>query len=122
SSATGQRLLARGVAFLHTKRAPVRSGEQPHRRPGLDLEDLLHQLALREVNELHLEAGPRLVGQFLSAGLADELLVYMAPVLLGEGLPLAFGIDGLATPNDAPRWKLHEAVAVGDGLRLRLLR
>ena len=122
ASATGQRLLARGVAFIHAKPAGPRSDTQPRHRPGVDLEDLLHQLALREVNELHLEAGPKLAGQFLSAGLADELLVYMAPVLLGDGLPLAFGIDLPSTPNDAPRWKLHESVAVGDGLRLRLFR
>jgi len=122
ASATGQRLLARGVAFLHPKLAGPRSDTQPRHRPGVDLEDLLHQLALREVNELHLEAGPKLAGQFISAGLADELLVYMAPVLLGDGLPLAFGIDLPSTPTDAPRWKLHESVAVGDGLRLRLFR
>jgi len=128
ASATGQRLLARGVEFLHAKPAGPRSEAQPPQPPqppqrlGLDLEDLLHQLALREVNELHLEAGPKLVGQFLSAGLADELLVYLAPVLLGDGLPLAFGIDLFSTPTDAPRWKLHESVAVGDGLRLRLFR
>ena len=122
SSAAGQRLLARGVEFLHAKPAGPRSGAQTPGRPGIDLEDLLHQLALREVNELHLEAGPKLAGQFLSAGFADELLVYMAPVLLGDGLPLAFGIDLLSTPTDAPRWRLHESVAVGDGLRLRLFR
>jgi diaminohydroxyphosphoribosylaminopyrimidine deaminase/5-amino-6-(5-phosphoribosylamino)uracil reductase len=122
ASATGQRLLARGVAFIHAKPAGLRSDTQPRHRPGVDLEDLLHQLALREVNELHLEAGPKLAGQFISVGLADELLVYMAPVLLGDGLPLAFGIDLPSTPNDAPRWKLHELVAVGDGLRLRLFR
>ncbi|MFM1880760.1 MAG: Riboflavin biosynthesis protein RibD [Pseudomonadota bacterium] len=120
---TGQRLLARGVEFLHIRSQPPTSVvDSVGARPRLDLEDLLRQLALREVNELHLEAGPGLAGQFLAAGLADELLLYIAPTLLGEGLPMAHGLAVLPTPSEAPRWRLQESVAIGDGLRLRLFR
>jgi len=51
----------------------------------VDLHALLRDLAARSVNELHLEAGPRLGGAFVQAGLVDELLLYLAPMLLGNG-------------------------------------
>lgn len=65
----------------------------------IELPALLAELALREVNELLVEAGATLAGAFVQAGLADELVVYMAPALLGSearpllALPIA-GMDG----------------------------
>lgn len=120
ASPVGQRLAARGVCFLHVKplELPPDGARQRHRR--LDLHDLLRQLAWHEVNELHLEAGPGLVGQFFNEGLIDEILLYTAPVFLGEGLPLIAGLGSPQTPTEAPRWKLLECVPLGDGLRLRL--
>lgn len=50
----------------------------------VDLKALLRNLAERGINEVHLEAGPRLSGVFLKAGLVDEIVVYMAPCLLGS--------------------------------------
>jgi len=67
----------------------VETTELPVTATGLDLSVLLKQLADREVNEVWVEAGSRLATSFLRAGLVDELIVYLAPVLLGEGaLPL----------------------------------
>jgi len=54
-----------------------------------DLPALLAELGSQGINELHVEAGPTLSGAFLDAGLVDELLIYQAPVLIGEGRPLA---------------------------------
>jgi diaminohydroxyphosphoribosylaminopyrimidine deaminase/5-amino-6-(5-phosphoribosylamino)uracil reductase len=50
----------------------------------VDLERMLALLAEREINELHVEAGAKLNGALLAAGLIDELLVYLAPCLLGD--------------------------------------
>jgi len=56
----------------------------------VDLAAMLADLALRaEVNELHVEAGYKLNGSLLRAGLVDELLVYLAPKLLGAGAGMA---------------------------------
>jgi len=81
-------------------------GAQVHCLPGpggkVDLAALLQDLARREVNELHLEAGHKLNGSFLREGLVDECLLYLAPTLLGQGAglsnfgPLAHLADGLA--------------------------
>ncbi len=54
----------------------------------VDLAALVARLGRFDINELHVEAGPGLSGAFMEAGLVDELLVYQAPVLLGEGLPM----------------------------------
>ncbi len=55
-----------------------------HDKNGLDLHGLLDFLTARQSNEILVECGPRLAGAFLREGLLDELIVYMAPVLMGS--------------------------------------
>jgi len=85
----------------------------------VDLPGLLAELARRGVNELHVEAGAKLNGSLLRAGLVDELLVYIAPKLLGEGRPLA-AFGPLTALTDVPDWRFHSVDRVGDDLRLLL--
>ncbi|OQW89523.1 MAG: riboflavin biosynthesis protein RibD [Rhodoferax ferrireducens] len=62
-------------------------------RPGshgrVDLAAMLQDMARLEVNELHVEAGHRLNGALIEAGLVDEFLIYLAPKLLGQGRDMA---------------------------------
>jgi len=88
-----------------------------HGRPSLA--GLLPELSRRQVNELHVEAGPRLSGAWLAAGLVDELLIYQGPLLLGDGLPLAH----LPTPDGLDRastWQRLDVEELGPDLRIRL--
>ena len=64
----------------------------------VDLAAMLRDLAQREINELHVEAGQKLNGSFIREGLVDELVVYLAPKLIGQGRGMAqFGpLDDLA--------------------------
>ncbi|MDQ0590658.1 bifunctional diaminohydroxyphosphoribosylaminopyrimidine deaminase/5-amino-6-(5-phosphoribosylamino)uracil reductase RibD [Variovorax paradoxus] len=64
----------------------------PNAQGKVDLAAMLRDLARREVNELHVEAGHKLNGSLLREGLVDELLVYLAPKLIGDGLDMASGI------------------------------
>jgi len=86
----------------------------------LDVDAVLRLLAAREVNELQVEAGPVLCGALLERGLVDELLLYAAPVLLGDTAHPLFALPALATM--ASRWQLHvrEQRRVGSDLRLLL--
>ena len=93
--------------------------ELPGPQGRVDLSAMLADLARRGVNELHVEAGERLNGALLSAGLVDELLVYVAPMLIGPGKALAAlpELDDLAL---AARFRLHAVEALADDLRLLL--
>lgn len=84
-----------------------------------DLAAMLDDLARREVNELHVEAGEKLNGSLLRDGLVDELLLYVAPRLLGEGRGLA-AIGPLAALADSLDFEFVDVERVGPDLRLRL--
>jgi diaminohydroxyphosphoribosylaminopyrimidine deaminase/5-amino-6-(5-phosphoribosylamino)uracil reductase len=86
----------------------------------LDLPALLAELAEMEVNELQVEAGARLCGALLDARLVDEILVYQAPVLLGDGGPGPFAFGPLESMANRTHLKVLEASRIGDDLRMRL--
>jgi diaminohydroxyphosphoribosylaminopyrimidine deaminase/5-amino-6-(5-phosphoribosylamino)uracil reductase len=86
-----------------------------------DQHALMADLARREVNELHVEAGHQLNGSLLREGLVDELLVYLAPRLLGPGRGLA-AIGPLERLADSLNFEFFDMQRVGDDLRLRLRR
>ena len=85
-----------------------------------DLDAVLRLLAGRGINEVQLEAGATLAGAFLDAGLVDELLLYVAPVLLGPRARPLF--DGLHIDAMAQRLKMRriESTVVGEDFRLLL--
>lgn len=87
----------------------------------VDLHALLVDLAQRGVNELHVEAGHKLNGSLLRAGLVDELLLYVAPTLLGPGRELAVLPERAELPGE-PDFAFVEWTPVGRDLRLRALR
>jgi len=93
---------------------PARPGSMPK----VDLPSLLQELARRGVNELHLEAGHKLNGSFLREGLVDELLLYLAPKLLGPGMGLA-AIGPLSELAEGVELEFIEATPVGRDLRVR---
>ena len=86
----------------------------------LDLSAVIAQLAQRGINEVQVEAGATLSGALLNAGLVDEVLLYIAPVLLGDrGRPLLAGL-GIATMADRFGFRVVESRQVGPDLRLLL--
>jgi diaminohydroxyphosphoribosylaminopyrimidine deaminase / 5-amino-6-(5-phosphoribosylamino)uracil reductase len=87
----------------------------------VDLTAMLDDLGRRGINELHVEAGHKLNASLLRAGLVDELLVYLAPTLLGDGREMA-ALGTLAALADAPRWRFTDLARVGDDVRLMARR
>jgi len=83
----------------------------------VDLAALLRDLAAREVNELHVEAGHKLNGSLVREGLVDELLVYLAPKLIGLGQPMA-SFGPLTALDQALPLRFVSSVTVGPDLRL----
>lgn len=91
----------------------------PSSSSGIDLPSLMRWLAAHEVNEVHVEAGARLSGALLESGCVDELLVYMAPMLLGQGRGMA-AMPAVGALDAAERFEFIEAMPVGTDMRLRL--
>jgi diaminohydroxyphosphoribosylaminopyrimidine deaminase/5-amino-6-(5-phosphoribosylamino)uracil reductase len=83
----------------------------------VDLAALLVELGNRGVNELHVEAGAKLNGSLLREDLVDELLMYVAPMLLGDATPLA----ALSAPEAIDRGvaqRFHSIERIGEDLRV----
>jgi diaminohydroxyphosphoribosylaminopyrimidine deaminase / 5-amino-6-(5-phosphoribosylamino)uracil reductase len=87
----------------------------------VDLAAMLRDLAVREVNELHVEAGHKLNGSLMREGLVDELLVYLAPKFLGDGFGMAsqpYAGGPLTTLVDAVALDFHSVDRFGPDLRI----
>jgi diaminohydroxyphosphoribosylaminopyrimidine deaminase/5-amino-6-(5-phosphoribosylamino)uracil reductase len=98
----------------------IRGFASPRDGDFLDLRALMAQLAQREINEVQVEAGATLSGALLRAGLVDEVLLYLAPVLLGEaGKPLFAGL-GVDAMQDRFGLEVVETRKIGPDLRLLL--
>ena len=93
---------------------------EPDAQGQVPLAELLALLGRRDINELWVEAGPRLAGALLGAQLVDELILYVAPRLIGpQGRPLA-ELPGLAQLEDSPWFAIMDSRQIGADLRLRL--
>ncbi|WP_323491956.1 MULTISPECIES: bifunctional diaminohydroxyphosphoribosylaminopyrimidine deaminase/5-amino-6-(5-phosphoribosylamino)uracil reductase RibD [unclassified Undibacterium] len=83
----------------------------------VDLNALLLELGRRQINELHVEAGAKLNGALIAQDCVDELLIYLAPKLLGHGAGL-FDLPELKLVADARQVRFHEISQVGESLRI----
>jgi diaminohydroxyphosphoribosylaminopyrimidine deaminase/5-amino-6-(5-phosphoribosylamino)uracil reductase len=132
---TGARMLALPGETLIFTGVPTALAAEPLRQAGaelvtvaldrdgrVDLHSVLQELGRRMCNDVLVEAGPTLAGRILQLGLADELIVYMAPVLLGpDARPIA-NINVLTQLDQAQRYTLHSHDRIGDDVRLVLRR
>lgn len=100
-------LEARGATVIYL---PGSSGK-------VDLAAMLRDLAQREINELHVEAGHKLNGSLIREGLVDEFLVYLAPKLLGQGCDMA-SFGPLSELSQAIPLAFKSTEMVGPDLRI----
>jgi diaminohydroxyphosphoribosylaminopyrimidine deaminase/5-amino-6-(5-phosphoribosylamino)uracil reductase len=119
--ADGELLEAQPVPVVFGRR-DVPAGAALTRHPhdllqfaGDDLASDLVELQRRGIRSLFVEGGPTLASAFLAAGLADELLVYLAPAVIG-GPRTAVADVGVATIADALRYDFADLVRLGDDL------
>lgn len=105
---------------VDTRFSQVELADTPETDGVLDLRAILAVLAARTCNEVQVEAGPGLCGALFAAGLVDELLLYVAPVLLGDAARPLLNLPPLT--DMARRWhlRLSEQRQVGDDWCLRL--
>jgi diaminohydroxyphosphoribosylaminopyrimidine deaminase/5-amino-6-(5-phosphoribosylamino)uracil reductase len=116
-----------GALVFAAADAPVRSQDAarverlPRATGGLDLRAAMRRLVELEINELLVECGPRLAGSFILSNLVDELVLYMAPALLGADAAPLMHVSGLGPPGSLPAFEFKDMQRIGDDLRLILM-
>ena len=91
----------------------------PNAQGKVDLAGLLQELGRRGINEVLAEAGTRLNGSLLASGCVDELLIYQAPILIGDAARGMFGLGELTDLAGARRLHIIERRAIGADFRIR---
>jgi diaminohydroxyphosphoribosylaminopyrimidine deaminase/5-amino-6-(5-phosphoribosylamino)uracil reductase len=90
----------------------------PNDRGKVELFKLMEELARRELNEIHVEGGHKLNGSLLQAGVVDELLVYLAPSVIGDSGRGMFDLPELTELSQAKALEICEVEHVGEDLRI----
>ena len=80
----------------------------------------MEKLADLKMNEVQVEAGPRLCGALLKLQLVDEILIYQAPTLLGDDAAGLFSLGPLESMAERTHLSVVETTRVGEDLRIRL--
>jgi diaminohydroxyphosphoribosylaminopyrimidine deaminase / 5-amino-6-(5-phosphoribosylamino)uracil reductase len=106
-------LEAAGATVVHMP--GVRANGSPTGK--VDLSRMLEDLGRREMNEVHVEAGHKLNGSLISENLVDEFLVYLAPMMLGDGANMA-SFGPLVDLSQAHRLQFKSTEMIGPDLRL----
>ena len=90
----------------------------PNAAGKVELKDLLEALARRGINEVHAEAGFKLNGSLMREGLVDELLLYLAPCLIGHAASGLFNLPELATLDGKRLLQIRDLRQIGEDIRL----
>ena len=103
-------------AALQAQGAEVLCLPNPHGKVALP--DLLLALGQRGINEVHAEAGFKLNGSLLREGLVDELLLYLAPCLIGHDAAGLFNLPALTALTNKTQLKIRDLRQLGQDIRL----
>jgi diaminohydroxyphosphoribosylaminopyrimidine deaminase/5-amino-6-(5-phosphoribosylamino)uracil reductase len=90
----------------------------PNSRGKVELSDLMVELGRRGLNEVHVESGVRLNGSMLNEGMVDELLLYLAPSILGDAARGMFALPELIDLTQRRRLSIRDVGRVGDDVRI----
>ncbi len=92
--------------------------QMPDERGKVDLCAMAQELGKRGYNEVLVEAGTKLNGSLLSANLVDELLIYLAPHLLGEKAQGMFGLPEMTALSERCELEIKDIRQIGDDIRI----
>jgi diaminohydroxyphosphoribosylaminopyrimidine deaminase / 5-amino-6-(5-phosphoribosylamino)uracil reductase len=84
----------------------------------IDLRQLMEELAKKEINLLHVEAGSVLCGALLKNDLVDEIILYMAPHIMGDGAIGLFHLPGIEKMKDRISLNIKDVRSVGSDIRI----
>ena len=90
----------------------------PNAAGKVELPDLMLELGRRGINELHVEAGYKLNGSLLNEGLVDELLIYLAPSVMGDAAHSMFHLQALNALSEQRRLSIVDVRQIGADIRI----
>jgi diaminohydroxyphosphoribosylaminopyrimidine deaminase/5-amino-6-(5-phosphoribosylamino)uracil reductase len=90
----------------------------PNAAGKVELSELFRELARRELNEVHVEAGHKLNGSLLNEGMVDELVLYLAPHVIGDSARGMFNLPELTDLAGRRRLAIRDLRMVGDDVRV----
>ena len=90
----------------------------PNAAGKVELGGLMRELGRRGINEVHVEAGFKLNGSLLGEGLVDELVIYLAPHLIGDAARGMFHLPELEDLSGRRELKIHDLRMVGNDIRV----
>jgi len=118
----GQTVLMTCSSDEHIAQVLKNAGADIHMMPycntSVDLKSVMQQLSDMQINDVLLESGATLSGAMLQAGLIDELIIYMAPVLMGNHARGLFALPGLEKMQDKIELKITDQRVVGKDIRI----
>ncbi len=118
----GQTVLMTCSTDEHIAQALKDAGADIHMMPycntSVDLASVLQQLSDMQINDVLLETGATLSGAMLRAGLIDELIIYMAPILMGNNARGLFSLPGLESMQDKIELDITDQRLVGQDIRI----
>jgi len=114
------------IAAAHDERSRRRALEErgaevivlPNAAGKVEFRDLFAELARREINEVHVEAGFKLNGSLLGEGMVDELLLYLAPNVIGERARGMFNLPELTALSGMRRVAIQDLRMIGNDIRV----
>ena len=118
----GETLIVTGAVDADNEARLTRNGIRiatlPLESGKLDLPAVLQHLGMLQINEVHLEAGATLCGALIQAGLVDELVIYMAPHLMGDAARGLFALPALEQMSERIKLSISDVRAVGKDWRI----
>jgi len=118
---SGETWLARTVVDTQPWPENVTQLSVPEHNNQLDLVSMMMLLGKKQINSVWVEAGAKLAGALLQAGVVDELIVYLSPKLLGDTGRGLCHLPGLERLADAPAFAFSDMRQVGPDIRLTLV-
>lgn len=115
----GSTLIYTNKKSLNYKNTEIINLACDHQKPKyLDLHAVISDLAKREINDVWIEAGSKLSGAFIAQNLVNEIIIYIAPKLLGHDANSLFKLPIITKLNNAVELKFEEIIPIGDDLKV----
>ena len=117
----GNTLIYTATAKHHWQKPGVEIMQLDNGKARINLSEALRDLSSRQINEVHVEAGSQLCGALLSQNLVDEIIIYMAPLLMGDGAKGLFHLPEITHMKQKINLEIQDIRPIGKDWRITVV-